>query len=143
MAETENQLPKGFTDVSSKPFDYWYDVNDSGPVQGLLMSRRESTVNGKKKAYYTLKLTKPCKARIKDEATGVYNLVDVSAGDILGVDERADLLKFKNLVDGEYLYEVFVLADEKIALDNGNTFWRFKLGSRQTNMATGAENVPF
>jgi hypothetical protein len=128
--------------MTEKGIEFWFDVQHSAenkePIQGLLLSRKTRGTGKKAQSYYTIKITQPMKARQKQE-DGTYLLLDVPKNTIVGIDEKAALEKLAKLLEQEAVFEVFILATEKVDLDNGNTFWRFNVGSRETNLS----DVPF
>jgi hypothetical protein len=124
------ELPEGFTRANPLDGDRLFFVAEEGALlRGLLLGRFER--RDKHGAYYyQIRLTEPCReVKTKD---GEITQADI--GEVVTIDERQGLRDLEPIsrldrADGDM--EVFIRALEKVKLANGNTFWRWDVGSRR------------
>jgi len=116
-------LPEGFRSVVAERAAGFYRPTSGVPVQGVLLSRQSKKAkDGKAKWYYQIRLTEPCVGILKKED----GEIELEAGQILNVDESKALEVLSEHVNQGKA--VFLAPEEKVPLENGQSFWRYQVG---------------
>jgi len=125
-----NGEPEGsdWLDARPKQSGAYFRVEEGASIQGILEGRFPKPGN-RKGFIYQIRTTAACVALVRVQ-DGEYEPTDIEPGTIVSVDERSALEGLRDLVDGEDRWEVFIRADEKRKLANGNQFWDFTIRKR-------------
>lgn len=118
----------GWSDARPQQSGAYFRVVEGASIQGILEGRFPKPGN-RKGFIYQIRTTKPCKALVRVQE-GEYEETDIEVGTIVSIDERTALEGLRELLDGEDKYELFIRADEKRKLSNGNNFWDFTIRKR-------------
>lgn len=125
--------PDGFTiNVGRERGDGWVKKEEGNIVQGRLLGRHTYTSRGKKRAYYQVKLARPCKAEIENpdwneemEGDEVPERITATLdeGSIVNLDETTKLADLETHVSSGGVYDVWLVFGNKMDIGNGQTMW--------------------
>ena len=154
--DTDYAVPEGFTiNVGGERGEGWVTKEDGNVVQGRLLGRKEyKNTRGKTRAFYQIKLAKPCWAQVdnpdfNDEAdededknpSMIRKRLD--EGDVVNVDEFKKLEDLApKCVDGG-IYDVWFVIGPKVEIDNNQTMWTFRGGPVLRVVKKSGDSVPF
>jgi hypothetical protein len=130
-------VPEGFNiNVGRDRGDGWVTKKEGNTILGRLLGRYTYESRGKKRAYYQVKLYKPCEAEAENpdyndededamEEAGIEPTVTVTlqAGQVVNVDESAKLADLESHASNGGVYDVWFVYGPKIDLDKGRTMW--------------------
>ena len=138
VKSVETGIPEGYENAQAERSSFWYSPDMRSPLEGLLLGRFPRTKgNG---YYYQIRAVKSCDVVQSIEGESVEAVAN--PGQIVNVDERKALECFQACLDVPHM--VFVQSEEKITLDNGQSFWRFRLGKRRATLQESeSSKVPF
>jgi hypothetical protein len=123
-------LPAGLTKRTAFKASGWVAKEPGTIVYGLIVGRF-SRVDKKDQHYYQIRLYRPCKVIIDKEE------VEANKGDIINVDENAQLTALKEGMDeGDTVAYVEYIEQRPQKRDPAKTFWEIEV-------YTGTEELPF
>jgi hypothetical protein len=121
-------LPDGFLQVQSTAGGYI--ATEGNTLRGVLLSRVERSIGGKPRWLYLVRVSHAgCKCK---DAHGSEFVAEV--GDIVSVEERAQLQELRPLADGRHELYLEALERRELGRDDEQgrpmTQWVFELGTR-------------
>ena len=128
MADDKNlkNIPDGFDIMAGRELaDGWAMKDKGNTIQGRLVGR---FTMGDDRAFYQVKLDKPCKA-ITGRGEETVEVV-LQPGNLVNVDESKAMDDLRKYCENGGTYDVWIMYGEKQKLEGGNTFWPIVNGPR-------------
>ena len=121
----EEVVPEGFDSITpDKPS--WWNIKTGGTIQGRLMGR----FTGRNGPYYQIRLSANMEVpSIEGKGEAAIEKI-LMEGDTVSLGERSGLKILAPYAESDGIFDVFIKALEKVPLDGGQTWWRFKVATR-------------
>jgi hypothetical protein len=154
-SEGDYSVPEGFNiSVGRERGDGWAKKKKGNEVLGRLLGRHTYENRGKERAYYQVKLLKPCSAEIanpdfndedpegmEEQNIPEFTEATLPEGSILNIDESVKLADLKSRCGDGGVYDVWFVYGNKIDIGNGQTMWEV-IGPR-LRMVEKPSEIPF
>jgi len=151
----EASAPDGFNiSVGRERGDGWAKKKPGNEILGRLLGRHTYENRGKERAYYQVKLSRPCEAEVNNpdyndedpegmEENEIPERVDATLpeGAIVNVDESAKLADLKSRCGDGGVYDVWFVYGEKVDIGNGQTMWN--VTGPKLRMVEKPSEIPF
>ena len=129
--EAEIAAPEGFgINVGRERGEGWVKKEKGNEVMARIIGRHSyKNRQGKMRAYYQLKLLKPCKVEIddpesdEDDVNAPRVTVMMEAGKIVNLDETAKFADLESYTKNGGTYDVWFVYGAKKDIGNGQTMW--------------------
>ena len=137
--DKKNEAPAGFDiSVGRTQADGWAKKVKDNTIHGRLLGRYTM---GEDRAYYQVELLADCDA-VEGKGEEVKD-VKLKKGQIVNFDESKAFSDLKPYAADGGIYDVWFKYEDKIKLDNGNTFWPIVGPKLKQVKAPPKDNIPF
>jgi hypothetical protein len=140
--EDEWDVPEGFNvNAGRERGEGWILKAEGNEVMGRLVGRQSyKTKRGKTRAFYQIKLAKPCMCEVtnpdfneeadEDEDNMARIQEKLDAGSVVNVDEFKKLEDLEPYTKDGGVYDVWFVMGGKIDIGDDQTMWTLKAGPR-------------
>lgn len=124
--------PEGFTiNVGRERGEGWVKKEEGNEVMARIVGRYTYNLRGKKRAYYQLKLLKPCTIEVEDpDYAGDGDDDDIprvtvkaEEGALVNCDETAKLAELETFTKNGGVYDVWFVFKDKKDIGGGQSMW--------------------
>lgn len=146
--DDEFEAPEGFTiNVGRERGDGWVKKEEGNEVMARIVGRYTYSLRGKKRAYYQLKLLKPCQIEVEDpdfagdgdeEVPRVTMTADEGA--LVNCDETAKLAELEAFTKTGGVYDVWFVFKGKKDIGAGQSMW--DMAGPRVRVVTKPSEVP-
>lgn len=136
-AKSNVEIPDGFNiNVGRERGDGWVKKEEGNEVLGRLLGRYTYESRGKKRAYYQIRLLKPCRAEVLNpqydpdneelmEEEKIPERLDATLeeGAIVNLDETVKLADLQSRTGDGGVYDMWLVYGKKQDIGDGQTMW--------------------